>query len=262
MPNRSLTAAALAAVATLSLAASHPAAAPAAREVGHAQHWSYDGASGPEHWGDLDASFEACKLGHRQSPIDIPAATIKAAKLDPIRFEYRPAPLRVVDNGHTVMATYAPGSVIRIGAAEYELQQFHLHHPAEERIDGKSFPLDVHLVHRDRQGKLAVVAVLFREGAANPSLETVLGRLPSKKNEEALPSGVVVDASALLPAEASYLTFPGSLTTPPCSEGVTWYVLRTPVTASAEQIAAFAKRYPHNARPVQPVEGRDIRASE
>lgn len=226
-----------------------------------APHWTYEGAEGPEHWGELDPSFEPCKLGHLQSPIDIPAATLHPAHLDPIQFAYKPTRLHIVDNGHTVMVTYPPASRIRIGAAEYEVQQLHFHMPAEETIDGKSFPLGAHIVHKDKHGKLAVVAILFQEGPANPGLAAAFGHMPVKAGIEEAPHARI-DATSLLPQQHSYFTFQGSLTTPPCTEGVTWYVLRTPATASADQIAAFAKRYPHDARPVQPLEGREIRESE
>src|SRR5262245_4969599 len=194
----------------------------------HHPHWSYEGKDGPEHWGELDPSYAACAQGHQQSPIDIPLSTIQAEPLDPIQFHYRPSPLHVIDNGHTIMATYAPGSTIRVGSSEYELQQFHFHMPSEERFDGKSFPMVAHLVHKNKDGKLAVVAVLFQEGTVNPVLEGVFGHLPRQRDHEESPSGLVIDASALLPSKTSYVTFQGSLTTPPCSEGVTWYVLRTP----------------------------------
>lgn len=225
-------------------------------------HWTYEGAEGPEHWGDLDPSFKECKLGHLQSPIDIPAATLHPAHLDPIQFEYKSAPLHIVDNGHTVMVTYPPGSVMRVGAAEYEVQQLHFHMPSEETIDGKSFPLGAHIVHKDKQGHLAVVAVLFEEGPANSGLADAFGHMPGHAGKEEAPGGARIDATRLLPPQTSYFTFQGSLTTPPCTEGVTWYVLRTPATASADQIAAFAKRYPHDARPVQALGGREIRESE
>lgn len=228
----------------------------------HGPHWTYEGHEGPEHWGDLDPSFKDCRLGHLQSPIDIPAATIHPTPLDPIHFEYKAVPLHIVDNGHTVMATYPPGSVMRVGSAEYEVQQVHFHEPSEEAIDGKHFPLVAHIVHKDKDGHLAVVAVLFEEGAASPGLAVAFGHMPAPSGTEEAPAGTKFNAKLLLPKQTSYFTYQGSLTTPPCTEGVTWYVLRTPATASAEQIAAFGKRYSNDARPVQPLDGREIRASE
>ena len=237
------------------------AAAPA-HHGKEAPHFTYEGAEGPDHWGDLDPSFATCKTGHAQSPIDIPASTLKPAHLDPIVFDYKVSPLKVVDNGHTVMAMYAPGSTIHIGQATYELQQIHFHRPSEEMIDGKSHAMVAHLVHKNKEGKLAVVAVLFDEGEPNAALHEILGHVPAQKGKDEAFFGQTVNAKTLLPAATSYFTFQGSLTTPPCTEGVTWYVLRTPQTASKEQIEAFAKHYPHNARPTQQIAGREIRESE
>ena len=238
------------------------AAAPAAHTTKGSPHWSYEGDEGPSHWGDLDPAFDSCAHGHAQSPIDIPAASIKAEPLEPLRFDYKPAPLRVDDNGHTEMVVYAPGSLMHVGSATYDLQQVHFHRPSEELIDGKPFAMVAHLVHKDPAGRLAVVAVLFEQGASNPALAEVFGHFPAQAGKEEAPAHARFDASALLPKATSYFTFEGSLTTPPCSEGVTWFVLRTPVTASAEQIDAFARHYAHNARPVQPLGGRTIRASQ
>lgn len=243
--------------------AAPPATAPASHDHAHAApHWTYEGPDGPAHWGDLDPSYQTCKLGHLQSPIDIPASKLKASHLDPIQFDYKPSPLEIVDNGHTVMATAAPGSFIRIGSAEYELQQVHFHRPSEETVDGKHFAMVAHLVHKNKEGALAVVAVLFEEGTPNATLAALFAHLPTTPSKQESPSGVQLDAAKLLPSTTAYYTFSGSLTTPPCTEGVTWYVLRKPATASAGQLAAFAKRYPHNARPTQPLDGREIRESE
>ena len=247
--------------------AAHPGtppqgSAPAPHASGEPPHWAYDGEEGPSHWGDLDPAFATCSLGHLQSPIDIPAASIKPEHLDPIRFDYSEAPLRVSDNGHTEMIAYPPGSTIRVGSAEYALQQIHFHRPSEEMVDGQPFAMVAHFVHQKKGGGLAVVAVLFQEGADNPALARIFDHLPAAPGKEEALAGVAVDASALLPPSKSYFTFEGSLTTPPCSEGVTWFVLRTPVTASVGQISAFARHYPHNVRPVQPVGGRQIRASQ
>lgn len=236
--------------------------APAPHAGGGPPHWEYDGEDGPSHWGDLDPAFATCRLGHLQSPIDIPAASIKREPLPPIRFDYRAAPLRVSDNGHTEMVVYPKGSTIHVGSTDYALLQIHFHRPSEERIDGQPFAMVAHLVHQKKGGGLAVVAVLFREGADNLALARIFDHLPKAPGQEEALAGVAVDASALLPPDKSYFTFQGSLTTPPCSEGVTWFVLRTPVTASAAQIGAFARHYAHNARPVQPVAGRQIRASQ
>ncbi|HZZ93771.1 MAG TPA: carbonic anhydrase family protein [Usitatibacter sp.] len=224
-------------------------------------HWSYDSHHGPRQWGDMKEDFATCKVGHEQSPIDIHVKQAKAAPLEAIRFDYKPAPLKIIDNGHTVQVNYAPGSSITINGSRYELVQFHFHKPSEEKIDGKADAMVVHLVHRNAEGKLAVVAVLVDAGREDALIKTLWANVPKEKEKEASPAGVMIDASSLLPASRAYYTFNGSLTTPPCSEGVTWFVLKTPLKASKGQIAEFGKLYPANARPVQPLNGRVVQSS-
>jgi carbonic anhydrase len=223
-------------------------------------HWSYEGAEGPDHWGDLSASFDACKTGKEQSPINI--GKMEKVSLPAIQFDYKASPLAVVDNGHTIQVNYAPGSSIEVGGHRYELKQFHFHHPSENEVAGKPLPLELHLVHADADGKLAVVGVLISTGAkGNSTLQSVWDNLPKDKNNEAKPSGVTINAADLLPKEHAYYTFPGSLTTPPCSEGVTWLLLKAHGEVSAAQLNVFAKLYPHNARPVQQQNARVVRES-
>lgn len=229
-------------------------AAAAPHEGGH-PHWSYEGEEGPAHWAGLDPQYATCEAGHLQSPIDIRDAT--AIDLSPLTFSYRPSPLRLIDNGHTIQVTYAPGSYFTVGDHKYVLQQFHFHHPAEEKVQGKSFPLVVHLVHKDDEGKLAVVAVLLEQGEPNPTVDNLWKHLPSAVGEEVV-AEVTVNATALLPPGRGYYTFVGSLTTPPCTEGVTWFVLKDPSHVSRAEVAAFARKYPNNARPIQPANGRAI----
>ena len=221
-------------------------------------HWSYGKHGGPAEWGELDQSFASCQLGKVQSPIDIRDA--KAADLPAIKFDYKPAPLKVIDNGHTIQVNYAPGSTIDVGGKRYELVQFHFHKPSEEKIDGKAYAMVAHLVHKGDDGTLAVVAVLLDLGSDNPTLHTIWSHLPKQKQKE-VATTATIDAAALLPADKGYYTFPGSLTTPPCSEGVRWFVLKTPMTVAASELTAFAKLYPMNARPTQPVNGRAIEAT-
>lgn len=223
-------------------------------------HWTYEGEHGPKNWAGLDPAFATCKLGKHQSPIDIRGA--KPAALPAIEFAYQPSPLRILDNGHTIQVPWAPGSFITVGDKKYELQHLHFHHPAEEKVNGKSYPLVAHLVHESMEGKLAVVAVLLKEGHANPFIETVWKHLPAEEGKELAPEGVNVDLAALLPARHGYYTFTGSLTTPPCSEDVTWFVLKAPAELSKTEVAAFAKKYPHNARPVQPLNGRVVQMTK
>ena len=221
-------------------------------------HWSYGEHGGPKEWGELDKAFATCKLGKVQSPIDIRGA--KAADLPAIKFTYKPSPLKLIDNGHTIQVNYAPGSSIEVGGVRYELLQFHFHKPSEEKIDGKSHAMVAHLVHKGADGKLAVVAVLLDQGGANPTINTVWKNLPKQKEKE-ISVKATVDAAALLPGDKGYYTFQGSLTTPPCSEGVRWFVLKTPVKIAESEIAAFGKLYPMNARPTQPLNGRALQAT-
>ena len=164
-----------------------------------------------------------------QSPIDIRDGVAKKGALPVIAFDYKPSPLTIIDNGHTVQVDYAPGSFITVQGKRYELVQFHFHKPSEEKINGKSADMVAHLVHKDADGNLAVVAVLLKTGQPNKLVETLWKNLPPTKEKETTVAGVQVNATDLLPPnKAAYYTFTGSLTTPPCSEGVTWFVLKSP----------------------------------
>ncbi|HVN17256.1 MAG TPA: carbonic anhydrase family protein [Dongiaceae bacterium] len=223
----------------------------------HPEHtWDYGDALGPSHWGDLKPEFAPCKNGHHQSPIDI-RNTQKAA-LPPILFEYKPSPLHIIDNGHTVMVNYSPGSFISVGEKRYQLKQFHFHRPSEEKINGKSFDMTVHLVHAGADGKLAVVAVLLEQGEDSPLVHELWNDLPKEKEKEEFFDKVQIDLSQILPRDRGYYTFSGSLTTPPCSEDVTWYVLKHPTTVSAKEIRRFSQLYRNDARPTQPLYDRIV----
>jgi carbonic anhydrase len=236
-----------------------PAAKPAApKKPAHAQHWSYQGEGGPEHWGQMKLEFATCSSGKRQSPIDIRDGI--SVQLDPVQFDYKPSHFRVIDNGNTVQVNVSPGNSIDVMGRRFELVQFHFHRPSEERINGRQFDMVAHLVHKDLEGKLAVVAVLLDRGSAQPIVQMVWNNLPLEKGEE-LPARALLDLNGLLPAERGYFTYMGSITTPPCSEGVLWMVMKNPVTVSAEQIAIFARLYPMNARPIQSASGRLIKGS-
>jgi carbonic anhydrase len=224
----------------------------------HALHWDYTGPGGPEAWGSLRPEFATCANGERQSPIDIRGGI--AVDLEPIRFEYHPSDVAVIDNGHTVQVNVSPGNRITVSGRSYDLVQFHFHRPSEERINGRQFEMVVHLVHRDFEGRLAVVAVLLERGPAHPVVQAVWNDLPLEKGIEQ-PSTRPMDIEALLPTDRRYYTYMGSLTTPPCSEGVLWLVLKQPAPLSQEQIGVFARLYPMNARPVQRPAGRLIKES-
>lgn len=218
--------------------------------------WSYSGTTGPEHWGELSPEYAPCKTGREQSPVDIRGAVEAGAR--PIDFAYRASPLEIANNGKSIQVDTAPGNKITVAGETYELVQFHFHHPAEEKIEGRGFDLDAHLVHRDQSGHLAVVAVLMTVGKENAALARIWPHLPQTEGPKQTIAGVAVPLDQLLPAERSYYSYMGSLTTPPCTEGVRWLVLRMPVEISAQQLAAFAWLYPDNARPVQPLHGRRI----
>ena len=230
-----------------------------AGKTGHETHWGYFGEGGPAAWGQLKPEFGLCATGTRQSPIDIRDGI--TVDLDPVKFDYRPSGFSVVDNGHTVQVNVSPGNTIEVLGRRYELLQFHFHRPSEERINGRQFDLSAHLVHRDPEGRLAVVAVVLERGAPQPVVQEVWNNLPLEKNE-AVAAADAIDLNALLPQDKRYYTYMGSLTTPPCSEGVLWMVMQQPVPASLAQINIFARLYPMNARPVQQAAGRLIKQSQ
>jgi len=226
-------------------------------------HWGYTGAIGPDAWSKLSAEFATCAKGRRQSPIDLVDAELSPLTLEQVKFEYAPAAFRVVHNGHTIEVRPGKENQIVARSKKYKLLQFHFHHPSEERFNGRGFPLNAHFVHRSEDGELAVVTVLFEEGAANPELQRLWDYMPLDANDSMRSAeGVTFNPVSMLPADrAKYFQYIGSLTTPPCTEGVVWIVLRQPVTASPEQIALFRKMVGMNARPVQPVNGRLIKAA-
>ena len=229
-----------------------------AEHAEHVEHWDYQGNGGPERWGRMKPEFAKCSSGTRQSPIDIREG-IKV-ELDPVQFDYKPSAFKVVDNGHTIQVNVAPGNSIEVMGQRFELIQFHFHRPSEERIDGKAFDMVAHLVHKNLEGRLAVVAVLLEKGSAQPVVQSVWNNLPLEKGDE-IAARAPIDLSRLLPAERGYFTYMGSLTTPPCSEGVLWMVMKQPVPISGEQIGIFARLYPMNARPIQQASGRLIKES-
>ena len=226
--------------------------------LAHAPHWDYQGEGGPQAWAQLKNEFATCATGKRQSPIDIRDGI--RVQLDSVQFDYRSSSFRVLDNGHTVQVNVSPGNFIEVTGKRFELLQFHFHRPSEERINGRLFDMVAHLVHKDVEGRLAVVAVLLDRGNAQPLVQAIWNNLPLEKGDEVI-ARLPLDLNNLLPTERSYYTYMGSLTTPPCSEGVLWMVMKTPVTISAEQIAIFSKLYPMNARPIQSASGRLIKES-
>lgn len=221
-----------------------------------APHWTY---SEVGEWGALAPAYAECKLGRAQSPIDIQTKSVQKVSLTPIKTNYKASVAEVVNNGHTIQVNLTDAGIATVPSGEYRLLQFHFHTPSEEMINGKSFPLVAHLVHKNANGKLAVIAVLFKEGKENPALTSIFTAMTAKVGKAVLPGSF--DTTSLLPGTFGFYSFTGSLTTPPCSEGVAWQVLNAPVEISNGQIAAFHKIYKNNARPAQPLNGRVVQES-
>jgi carbonic anhydrase len=219
-------------------------------------HWSYEGEDGPAHWGDLSPEFAACAAGMEQSPIYL--ASMAEANPADLKFAYQSSPLTIVNNGHTVQVNYAEGSTLQVNGQTYNLLQFHFHNLSEHTVDGGATPMEAHFVHSNDAGELAVVGVFLAEGAESSALAPVFANMPADADDPVMVDGVTVDAGTILPADQSYWRYNGSLTTPPCSEGVKWLVMTTPVEVSAEQVAVFTDIHSGNARPVQPMNERSM----
>lgn len=225
--------------------------------AGHgAVHWAYTGEGAPEHWGELSEEFATCGTGQAQSPIDIVGAA--GTDLPGLVFHYQAAPLSLINNGHAIEQEFPEGSTLESSGRTYTLKQFHVHGPSEHTLNGQSFPMEMHFVHRAEDGSLAVVGLWLREGAANAALEGFFANMPTAEARTAEPEGLTLDPAAVLPADRTYARYSGSLTTPPCTEGVAWHMLQQPIEASAEQLARFAALYSGTNRPVQPLHERAL----
>ena len=234
----------------------------AAEGHGGEVHWSYEGESGPQNWGKLKPEFNLCAIGKRQSPIAIRDDATLLGPAEPIRFIYTPSRGTVVNNGHTIQVDVEGENSITVRGSTYKLLQFHFHTPSEEMINAKRYAMVAHLVHKNEAGQLAVVAVLLEQGEPNPLIDTVWTYLPLDTNDRVgIPEGLI-DMNKLLPADQRYYQFIGSLTTPPCTEGVLWMVLKQPLRLSAAQFRVFSQLFPLNARPVQPLNGRPVREAK
>jgi len=213
-------------------------------ETASAEHWSYE---------DVEAWEETCATGREQSPVDLTGATDR--DLPDLGFSYRPAPATVVDNGHSVQTSFGGAGSLELDGETFELRQLHFHTPSEHLLDGTAYAAEIHLVHEDPEGRLAVVAVLVEEGDANQLVSDVLDLAPAEGAEPA-DADDPIDPADVLPADRRAFRYDGSLTTPPCTEGVAWSVLAEPITWSADQLADFAERHPDSHRPPQPLDGR------
>jgi len=243
-------------LAALALVMTAAAGAAAEAQAQHASHWAYTGPAGPEHWATLDAANVACGTGRNQSPIDLD--DFIDSDLEPLVLDYQPTAVGILNNGHAIQVGYAAGSSLTIEGRSFELKQFHFHSPSENTVRGKHFPLEAHLVHQDANGNLAVAAVMFAEGAENAFLDTLWAAVPAEAGKQG-PLPAALSALSLLPADRDYYRFNGSLTTPPCSEGVVWAVLKHPSTVSKAQVEQFSAMLGFaNNRPVQPRNARPV----
>jgi len=238
-----------AAAATATTKADHKAPA-------HEIHWGYEGKGGPHNWGKIKSDFKACRLGKYQSPIDV-NETVHAG-LPVLKFDYQPAPLTVVNNGHTIQVNYPEGSQFVVDGTKFNLLQFHFHTPSENAINGKRFDMELHFVHQNDEGALGVVAVMIEEGDENAAAKIIWDKLPKHAGGPQTYADTIIDAASFLPDDRTYYRFMGSLTTPPCSEGVHWHVMKAPIAFSKAQIDNFKSLFSMNARPLQKQNNRLI----
>jgi carbonic anhydrase len=229
-----------------------------------AVHWGYDGHGAPTQWATLSPEYAECARGTRQSPVDLPvSAGTDVAVEPPARMEvfHHEHALDIANNGHTVAVTYDDGDQLIVGDTVYRLEQYHFHAPSEHTIGGEHFPLELHLVHRSADGRLAVLGVMLEHGSHNARYDAVVNHLPPAPGAKTHMEHVNIDIDALLPASRSAFSYVGSLTTPPCTEGVRWLVLRTPVGIDKGQIMQLAEVLHHNSRPTQALHGRRLSAT-
>ena len=219
-------------------------------------HWDYMGIEGPEHWGLLSEAYMTCEAGDRQSPINI-ETTQKPQSQQTLKFQYAPTRIFEVNNGHTIQVSHESGCKADLNGRPYRLRQFHFHDPSEHHIDGKTFPMEMHLVHQNAEGQILVVAVLMETGADEPVLTKLWDWLPDQiEREVSLP--LKTNIGAILPENPRFYSYSGSLTTPPCTEGVKWIVLKDPITIAQQDVEKFVEIIGYSARPVQPVGDRQI----
>ena len=232
--------------------------------------WHYEGDEGPAHWGTLSPQFASCQSGRAQSPIDI-VAPARRDTPDAVVLKFAATSLRIVhhehvadaiNNGHTIQVNYSDGDTLTVGGRAYQLVQYHFHAPSEHSVNGRQFPMEMHLVHVNAEGQLAVIGVLISEGTPNAAFDPIWANLPVTKGVEHHLEHVTVDVDALLPTAHTTYRYEGSLTTPPCSEGVKWFVMTTPIALSKAQIGAFTALFHGNNRPVQPLNGRPVLTDE
>ena len=225
-------------------------------------HWSYAGETGPQAWSQINPDFGTCGVGERQSPINIDEAMTLKGPAETLHFHYQPSNGTVVNNGHTIQVDVQGDNWLTVRGTEFKLLQFHFHHPSEERVNARGSAMVAHLVHKSTSGQLAVVAVLLDPGEINPLINKVWTYMPLDTGDSVRMPVDLLNLNELLPTDQRYYQFMGSLTTPPCTEGVLWMVLKQATPVAREQIKLFSQLFPNNARPVQPANGRAVRSAQ
>ena len=222
--------------------------------------WSYEGATGPESWGELDEQYAACVNGSEQSPINIELSEAETNKtIEEVNIQYGPTTFSVINNGHTIQAnTASVTNKIILDETEYQLVQFHFHTPSEHQFNGQPYEMELHLVHQNESGELAVLGLMIQEGSMNEYLQPVWAALQEEITEEDISLSEPVQLQTLLPKDQTFLHYNGSLTTPPCTEEVEWIILEQPIELSQEQIQVFQQIFPDNHRPIQPLNEREV----
>ncbi len=250
----------------LALATVSVAAACGDHESGHAIHWDYGDEAGPAQWSTLSPDFALCDEGKAQSPIDLSVAVANDERLDvrrnfqpvSVHVSYQESTVNLLDNGHTIQVSFEDGNTVDVGDKQFALIQYHFHAPSEHTMNGEHFPMEAHFVHAAASGELAVAGIFIEQGEHNPAFDPVWNILPTEPGESRVLEGQDVDLDALVPTGSRTYRYMGSLTTPPCSEGVNWFVREAPIALSAEQIAAFTDIFNHNNRPVQSLNDREL----
>jgi len=232
-------------------------AAPTSKAAGDKPHWGYSGKGDPSVWGELSDEYRTCSGGVQQSPIDITKANVLKAPAPKVSVKWQSFTPEVFNNGHTIQVNAnGAGGHAELNGKRYQLLQYHFHHLSEHTVDGKHAKMEVHFVHQSEAGDLLVIGALIEEGEANAAIADVWSRIPAAGKK--VKGDTALDPATMIPTKQGAFRYKGSLTTPPCSEVVTWHVMAEPITASSDQIAAFAKLYPNNFRPIQGINRRYV----
>lgn len=222
--------------------------------------WGYDGANAPQLWTTLDPAFATCGNGKAQSPVNI--AAYQPEQMERLKIAYAPTTLNVINSGKGIGVKYEPGSKFMAENKVYDLQAFKFQAPSEHYVNGAPYPLEMQLLHTGEDGKIAALSLFFKLGEPNAVIQSIWDNIPARAGEEVISEDVTLDLTGLMPSDGTYYAYDGSLSIPPCTEGVKWYVLKTPVEISLEQLHAIQALYPSNARPVQPLNGRVVKGTQ